>query len=78
MATALSHTLLLSIWQRASAQEFGTAVEVKPEDKLAYVGGLYEVRKASNDQSLDNLMLVQPGRYPNQIWLVKKTVELDS
>lgn len=77
MPTPLSHTLLLAIWARASAQEFGTAVELKPEDKLAYVNGLYEVRKASGDQSLDNLMLVQPGRYPNQIWLVKKTVELD-
>ncbi len=68
--------IALAIWSRAKDQEVGVAIEVRPEDKVSVNQLLTSVRKKSGDRDLMNLMIVQPGSFPNQLWLVKKTVEL--
>ena len=68
--------IALAIWSRAKEQEFGVAIEVRHEDKVSVNQLLTSVRKKAGDRDLMNLMIVQPGSFPNQLWLVKKTVEL--
>ena len=72
----MSPDIAMEIWTRASEQEFGIALSVRPEDKVSITNLLSRVRKSSGNRELMNLIVVQPGSFPDQIWLVKKTVEL--
>lgn len=69
----LTTEILLSLWQRASEQEIGTAI--KTDRKQDLLNRLYSARQSSG--GFENIIICQPGAFPDQLWLTKKTVELE-
>ncbi len=71
---AVPHSLAISLWRQATQAEFGIRFQVS--DRRGIQAILYKARKAEGDPSLDAIMMVMPKG--DEIWLVKKTVELES
>ena len=69
----ITNEACLRLWQRAARQEFGIAI--KTNDKRGWTTKLYEVRKASG--GFDNIVICNPGRFPDELWLVKRSVRME-
>ena len=67
----------LALWTRAREAEIGIAFGVQLEDIRRIQIELYEARQKSHDESLEDIVMVLPNG-GKEIWLVKKTVELDA
>lgn len=72
----LTPTTALAIWSRAAAAEIG--VGIKTNDKRSLQNMLYTVRQNSGDASLDNLVIVLPKEPEDEVWIVKRQVEMPS
>lgn len=66
-----------ALWYRALENEIGIAIEIMPEDRKRITVVLYTARQDAKDPELEKLIMVNPSKYPNDIWLVRKAVELD-
>lgn len=67
--------IIQALWTRALEAEFGIAVET--EDKPLILNLLYEQRKRMLNPALADLVIIKPGRYPKELWIVKKSVEME-
>lgn len=70
----VTHDDCIALWHRASTSEIG--IEIKTDDKRSLMNQLYEARKVSG--GFENVCIVQPGPYPDALWLTRKTVELEA
>ena len=68
----------LPLWQRALDHEIGIRFVVRGVERLYFRNTLYEARKASGDPTLNDLIMCLPAKpYDDEIWICRKTVELD-
>lgn len=66
----------LALWRKALEEEIGISFPCPPESLNSYKTRLYEWRQESGDSSLDEIMICTPPGIA-EIWMVKKTVELE-
>lgn len=71
---AVTKTQALAYWHRARSEEFGVALRV--DDRRGIQKILYDARTEAADPALQEIMMVMPKG--DEIWLIKKTVELES
>lgn len=68
----------LPLWQRALDQEIGIRFCIANVDREYFRITLYECRRQANDPALEGLVMFAPAApYDNEIWICKKSVELD-
>lgn len=67
--------IALALWYRALADEIG--VRVISTDKKNLDNLLYEVRQKASDPELEKLSIFRPTKFPDELWIVNKAVELD-
>lgn len=64
---------------RALDVEIGLAIPVSGVTATYFRNTLYECRKAANDPRLDALIMFLPAApHDNEVWVCKKTVELEA
>lgn len=61
------------LWYQALEQELGIAVE--PSDKPSFLNCMYDARISAADPELEKIVICNPKG--KEVFLVKKTVELD-
>jgi len=71
-----SRELALACWKRATLSEHGIAIPVDPAYLDTIRVEMYRARREANDPEMEKFMLVQ-GPENREIWLVRKTVEID-
>jgi hypothetical protein len=68
----------VTLWQRALDVEIGIRFEVSGWSREQFRNFMYEARQAARDPRLQELMMFLPAApHDNEVWLCKKTVELD-
>lgn len=68
----------MPLFAQALDQEIGVAFAIFGMSRDSYKNMLYEVRAASGDPRLQELMIFAPAApHDNEIWIAKKEVELD-
>lgn len=72
----LTREAALALWHRAAAAEIG--IGVATPDKRSLQNFLYVVRQELGGASLANLVIVLPKAPDNEVWIMKKTVEMPS
>ena len=70
----LSLSTVIALWERASQEEIGIAIEVEPGKFQIVMNKLYNVRKEQGGFE-DIMICAPPGK--KELWMVKKTVELE-
>lgn len=70
-------SFLLTLWTSALEFEIGIAVPINRKDLDKLRPMMYQVRKAAKNPELEKLMLCMPPKGIDEIWIVKKSVELD-
>lgn len=68
--------LLIPFWYKALEAEFGFVLPVNKADLEYWKHELYAARKLANDEALQQIVVCLPAGL-NEIWLVKKTVEME-
>jgi hypothetical protein len=68
----------LPLWQRVLECEIGIRFRVAGIERTSFRNTLYEARRAAQDPSLSDLIMFLPAPpHDDEIWICKKTVELD-
>lgn len=62
---------------RALEAEIGIGIAILEEDRKWYTSLFHKVKQDLRDPRLDILTVIHPAREPAEIWIVKKSVELD-
>lgn len=65
-----------ALWEQAYSLEIGLGIEVKPGDKPFLINLLYSTRQSLGKPEWEDIIIIQPGPKPNEIWMVKKATEL--
>jgi hypothetical protein len=69
---------ILPLFTQALNQEIGVGFAVNGMPRDSYKNMMYEVRNASGDPRLQELIIFAPAApYDNELWIAKKEVELD-
>jgi hypothetical protein len=69
----------LPLWTRVLDLEIGLRFTVSGMPRESFRNLLYEARKQSNDPRLQDLIMFLPaGGHEHEIWICKKSVELES
>lgn len=73
-----SAAAILPLFAQALDCEIGVAFAITGMPRDTYKNMLYEVRSASGDPRLQELVIFAPAPpYDNELWIAKKEVELD-
>lgn len=68
----------LACWSRALTEEIGIILTLSNvADKREIERLLYQARKAAGDPALDEIRLARPGDNPLELWLIKKTTDME-
>lgn len=68
----------MDVWQRAVQEELGLVVVLEDKKDMTNIRPLlYKARQVANNPEYENLVICLPGDAPNELIIVKKTVELD-
>lgn len=68
----------LPLWQRALDVEIGIRFRVSGVERTFMRNELYDARHKSGDPRLQELIMFLPAEpFDNEIWICKKTVELE-
>ena len=76
-----SPLIWLPLWERAldPEVEIGIAFKIAGVDREYFRNTLYECRKLAANPRLDEIIVFAPGGdHMDEIWMCKKTVELDA
>jgi len=73
----MNQSMAEALWNRALEAEIGTAIEIVEEERKKITNLLYATKTALRDPRYEAITVINPGRQPPEIWLVKKAVELD-
>ena len=72
----LTPAAALALWSRASQAEIG--IGITTSDKRSLQNMLYNIRQESGDETMANLVIVLPKTPDDEVWIVKKQVEMPS
>ena len=73
----MSPDIIAALYERALAAEIGCAVEIQEADRKTHLVNFSKAKAKYKDPRWDTITLINPTREPAEIWLVKKTTELD-
>jgi hypothetical protein len=73
---SLRDTCTSILYRALHEEEIGLRVEINQKDKPHFLNEFYAARKDMADPELDKLIILQPGPFPNELWIAKKSVEL--